>query len=1410
MFVNSTSTGPLTLRSGALLLGTGSNNGFQVNTLNFGTAEGIVFAGVSTTMHGQTGTGTTAITGTSGLTVVAGTLANSYTLTLTAPLAPGLGAVTVNQGTLTAGVANLLQGNNLTVNGSTLGSGTVNLNGHGTTIGVLNGTPGATITNSDGATTLTVSGGSYAGTITGPIALTKSTGSSTLTLTGANTYTGTTVVSAGSLLVNNTTGSGTGTGNVTVTSGAAFGGSGSIGNSLTLGSGSELAVVLNGSGSAQLRTTGNVALGGATLSVTFADGFTPTANSTFTIIDAGSSTITGTFAQDTITVGGFQFGITYNGNSVVLTCTAQGMTPSSTTLTSSVTGQGVTFTATVTGAGGTPAGTVTFQDGATTLATALLSSGHAMYTTSSLAQGSHAVVAVYSGDSSYLASTSNCLTQVVNNPYSTTTTVASSLNPAVWQHSVTFTATVSYNSSLGSLTGTVTFLDGSTTLGSSMLSGSTATYATNSLSVGSHTITAVYAGDDCFAGSTSAAFCQIVKQHTLTWTGTSGSYWSTAGNWNLGVAPITGDDLTFPATGNLTTTDDIPGLTINSITISGTGSGYTISGSQTLTLGGGISNTGGTNTVSVPLVLAGTSTVDVAAGSALTISSVISGTTDGLAKTGTGTLTLTANNTYGGNTTINAGSVVLSGQYGAATSSAFTVNAGGALLLDNAGTNNNNRLGANTALTLAGGELKLTGNGGNATTETIGPLTLASGSSTITVAPNTAQAATLAGSTLTRNPGATVLFRGTNLGSPSVANVANIIFATPPSTDNGLEVGGNLNTTSAPIMPWALGSISANGTGFATSNASPGTNGFDGGFVTYDTDTNNGIRLLNGSEYVKPIDGVPFTTAQFNNQNVFLHGGAYTISNNATETWNSVLMPANGGFFNNASSPGNLTVTSGAISIGDGNYGMGLTTLNFGGAEGVISIGVNDLTMTRGGVYTVITNSGNGTITKTGPNKLTIPAQAINTQMGNMTINGGAVVLNSAAAAGSGTITVSGCGSLINNAGTVANAITLAGGTLGVAGANRTYSGTITLAPGTSSTVTTSDMLAPATGRNLMIGGPITGSGNLTVTTTGSGAGTVTLSGSSSNTYTGTLIIIAGTLGLNNSQGVAISSAGVTINGGTLKNLAGYQISGTATVTVNSGFWNLNGNSETVGTLTGTGGSVLLNGGTLHGNASTYGGSVFSGSGTGLLGTYYRGTDFDTPVGTELDPIIDFTWTNSWPGFGLGSSNYSVRWTGQLVAPASGSYTFYTTSADGVELFLQDPATGVWQTLIDDWTDHAPKEDYSAPITLTAGQSYALRMDYYEHYVGYDCVGAVTTQAVVRLGWLPPNQPTPQPIPTSRLYPAPAATTVTIQPVSTTPPAPACGCTPDLVQQATCSSNCLTQNGTIRKNRCATSTAPSP
>jgi hypothetical protein len=193
----------------------------------------------------------------------------------------------------------------------------------------------------------------------------------------------------------------------------------------------------------------------------------------------------------------------------------------------SVFGQSVSFTAVVSGPGGPPTGTVTFYDGATTLGTGSLTNGAASFTTSALSVTTHTITAGYGGASNFQASTSPALSQVVNG-VATATTLTSTPNPSTWAQSVTLTATVTASGSIPA--GAVTFSDGATVLGSSQLNASgTATLAVNSLSVGSHSLTAAYAASGTWLGSTSAVRAQTVNSATTTTALTSSPAPSTFG-----------------------------------------------------------------------------------------------------------------------------------------------------------------------------------------------------------------------------------------------------------------------------------------------------------------------------------------------------------------------------------------------------------------------------------------------------------------------------------------------------------------------------------------------------------------------------------------------------------------------------------------------------------------------------------------------------------------------------------------------------------------------------------------------------------------------------------------------------------------------------------------------------------------
>ena len=179
--------------------------------------------------------------------------------------------------------------------------------------------------------------------------------------------------------------------------------------------------------------------------------------------------------------------------------------------------------------GGTPTGTVTFKDGATTLGTGTLSSGKATFSSSALAPGTHSITATYGGSADYNTSTSAVLTQTVNKA-SSSTTVISSHNPSVFDQPVTFTATVAAVApGSGTPTGTVTFKDGATVLGSGTLSSGKAVFSTATLTVAAHSITASYGGSIDYNTSTSAVLTQTVNKAASSTTLTSSLNPSTLG-----------------------------------------------------------------------------------------------------------------------------------------------------------------------------------------------------------------------------------------------------------------------------------------------------------------------------------------------------------------------------------------------------------------------------------------------------------------------------------------------------------------------------------------------------------------------------------------------------------------------------------------------------------------------------------------------------------------------------------------------------------------------------------------------------------------------------------------------------------------------------------------------------------------
>jgi uncharacterized protein YjbI with pentapeptide repeats len=254
-------------------------------------------------------------------------------------------------------------------------------------------------------------------------------------------------------------------------------------------------------------------------SVVFSDGGT-------TLGTVSLSGGTASYTSPALATGGHSFQVAYTGDTnftgstvgpVVLTVQkAASTTALSSSVNPSTFDQAVTFTANVSGPGATPGGSVTFKDGATVLGTISLAGGTATYSTSSLSVAAHSITAVFGGDGNFNGSTSSAFSQEVQKA-SSTTIVTGSPNPSTFGASVTFTATVT--SPAGTPTGTVTFLDGATSLGTGALNAGVAAYSTSALVIGSHAITASYAGDSSFVDSSSGTVTQVVNVPPYTFIG---------------------------------------------------------------------------------------------------------------------------------------------------------------------------------------------------------------------------------------------------------------------------------------------------------------------------------------------------------------------------------------------------------------------------------------------------------------------------------------------------------------------------------------------------------------------------------------------------------------------------------------------------------------------------------------------------------------------------------------------------------------------------------------------------------------------------------------------------------------------------------------------------------------------------
>ncbi|HEX6046873.1 MAG TPA: glycoside hydrolase family 3 C-terminal domain-containing protein [Pyrinomonadaceae bacterium] len=125
---------------------------------------------------------------------------------------------------------------------------------------------------------------------------------------------------------------------------------------------------------------------------------------------------------------------------------------------------------------------------------------------------------------------------------------------------------------------------------------------------------------------------------------------------------------------------------------------------------------------------------------------------------------------------------------------------------------------------------------------------------------------------------------------------------------------------------------------------------------------------------------------------------------------------------------------------------------------------------------------------------------------------------------------------------------------------------------------------------------------------------------------------------------------------------------------------------------------------------------------SGLKAEYFSNKELKgAPVLTRVDREVNFDWGMTGPAAGVPGDDFSARWTGKLVPSKSGNYRFGAIADDGVRVYVDG------KLIAEDWTEHAPAT-VTGEITLEAGKTYDIRMDYFESKIG----------AVARLVWQPP------------------------------------------------------------------------
>ncbi len=326
--------------------------------------------------------------------------------------------------------------------------------------------------------------------------------------------------------------------------------------------------------SAHVQGSGGAAV--TTGTVTFSSG--STALGSGTVGTSGSATLT----LSGLAAGSYSITAAYSGSGVDGSASSSALTIAVTKIatgtslslsaTSGTYGTIISASASVTDASGAavPSGSVTFADGTTVLGSASLNTqGTATLSLGTLAVGQHSITATFSGNANDAASVS-AATGVSIAQAPTSLSLTPSGSTVQLGNSVSFTASLTAGVNVPAPTGTVTFADGTTNLGTASLSRGSATFSTAALAAGVHGITATYSGDATYGGSTSATVDVTVEAAATTTSLTDSPSAPIYGESVTLTASVSGSQAGFPISGTVSFLDGSAVLGTSDLTSQGT------------------------------------------------------------------------------------------------------------------------------------------------------------------------------------------------------------------------------------------------------------------------------------------------------------------------------------------------------------------------------------------------------------------------------------------------------------------------------------------------------------------------------------------------------------------------------------------------------------------------------------------------------------------------------------------------------------------------------------------------------------------------------------------------------------------------------------------------------------------------